>query len=157
MLRFNKSFKFNQTFGKRTFNSKTQEKVDNFIVHVNPFKNKIKYKSVEFYELLGNNAKNSMYYIDPPYFNTIAGYNSYWSREHEKKLYIYIRQIHEAGGSFCLSGILGNHKGIPQSDVISQLIFDGFTVVNLNFNYNKVAKNKTSNTGQEIIIKNYEN
>jgi site-specific DNA-adenine methylase len=155
MLHFNKSFKFNQTFGKRTFNSKTQEKIDNFIAHVNPFKNKIEYKSVEFYGLLGNDVKNSMYYIDPPYFNTIAGYNSFWSREHEKKLYVYIRQIHEAGGSFCLSGIRGNHKGITQSDVISQLIFDGFEMVDLDFRYNKVSRNKAAEVGEEIIIKNY--
>ena len=33
---------------------------------------------------------NSFVYLDPPYLITQAGYNHYWSKQHENKLYEYI-------------------------------------------------------------------
>lgn len=155
-LRFNKSFKFNQTFGKRSFSKKTQSKIDNFIKHLNKFdKNKLNFQSEEFFNIKLENCKNYMYYIDPPYYSSEAGYNAYWSLNHENKLYDYIININNCGGSFCLSGISGMHKNNQESLVITKLRNDGFKFINIEHDYKKVARNKDEIRGQEILIVNY--
>lgn len=157
MLRFNKQFKFNQTFGKRTYNSHTEEKIEKFIEHITPYKNKIEYKSVEFNLVCDDIEKiqQSMFYFDPPYYGTSAGYNNYWSKKHEEELFNYIRFIDKHRGSFVLSGIKGEHKNKPQSTIITRLIELGYNVIELDYKYQKVSRNKTSQLGTEIIIKNY--
>jgi DNA adenine methylase Dam len=155
MMRFNKKFEFNQTFGKRTFNIKTQEKIDNLKkLYQNIDKNKIQFQSKNFYDVKIPN--NSMVYIDPPYTNSEAGYNCYWSKELESKLYDYIIDIDKKDNSFALSGLYGEHKNGEKSKIIYDLLDKGFNYRILNKNYEKVAKNKNSKNSKEILIFNYE-
>jgi site-specific DNA-adenine methylase len=93
-----------------------------------------------------------MYYIDPPYFNTEAGYNSYWSKKYEQDLYNYIIQINNIGSSFMISGLLKNDG--TDSEVLLKLIKDGFYYDELKYNYNKVSKVGDKHI-TEIIIYNY--
>ena len=153
MMRFNKKFEFNQTFGKRSWNDSTEKKVNDFVKHISEYKEKIFFTSKDFTEIKLQNP--SMIYIDPPYTNTEAGYNSYWSKTKESQLYDYIIEINKLGHSFALSGVLGEHKNGEKSDIIYKLLEDGFNHKILEFDYEKVARKKNSKNSQEIMIYNY--
>lgn len=153
MLRFNLKGEFNQSWGKREFNDSTQKKLDIFIEHIAKYKDKIYYTSKNFYEI--KPTKPSMIYLDPPYTNTEAGYNSFWSKELEKRLYIYIKDIVSQGHSFALSGLLGEHKNNKRSEIIDNLISEGYKYKILDCDYEGVARNKNSKNSQEVLIYNY--
>ena len=141
MIRFNQKFQYNQTFGKRSFSDSTQKKIDNFKNHLQPYKNKITYISEEFYKI--KVTKDCMVYMDMPYgysknnsndtdllkqMNNSqlsqAGYNNFWFKEHEIKLYIYCKMLNDEGASFVLSGVL-EHNG-NTSWILDKLISNGF-------------------------------
>jgi len=150
MLRFNKKFKFNQTYGKRNWNRNTDKKVEAYLNHVRSYNADIRFGAKHFSKLKPN--ENCMIYLDPPYFNTEAGYNCYWSKEDEELLYDYVLDLDRVGSSFMLSGTL-KHDG-KVSILLSKLIKDGFKKVNLELNYNKVSRKGLKET-QEIVIMNY--
>lgn len=146
MIRFNKEFKFNQTFGKRTFNKNTQEKMTLFY-------NKLKTKDVLFlnkpyYEV--PIPTDSFVYLDPPYLITEAGYNAFWSKENEKNLYSFIDSLNDRGIKFMLSNV-AKHKGVvnPHLDKLNK-----YKIINLNLDYNKVSRSGESNS-EEIMVVNY--
>jgi DNA adenine methylase Dam len=153
MMRFNKSFEFNQTFGKRSWNDSTEKKVNEFVEHISKFKDKLYFISKDFVEIKPTNP--SMIYIDPPYTNTEAGYNAYWSKTKESQLYDYIIEMNNIGHSFMLSGVLGEHKNNEKSEIIYKLLELGFKSKILDYDYDKVARKKNSKNSQEIIIYNY--
>lgn len=151
MMRFNNNFLFNQTFGKRSWNDNTDKKVFEYVQQLEKYKNKIKFYSNDFSEIIIPN--NSMVYIDPPYYNTGAGYNCYWKKSDEDKLYKYILNINNINNSFVLSGVL-NHNGI-ESELLKKLINYGFNYKTLDFNYDKINKLNIDKKTHEIIIKNF--
>jgi DNA adenine methylase Dam len=153
MMRFNKSFEFNQTFGKRSWNDSTEKKVNEFVEHISKFKDKLYFISKDFVEIKPTNP--SMIYIDPPYTNTEAGYNAYWSKTKESQLYDYIIEMNNMGHSFMLSGVLGEHKNNEKSEIIYKLLELGFKSKILDYDYDKIARKKNSKNSQEIIIYNY--
>lgn len=163
MMRFNQKFKFNQTFGKRSWNTSTEKKVEDFKKHIRPYSNKITFNSKSFYDL--DVKPNTMYYLDPPYGRvknsdgsigkkqiSEAGYNAFWKEDDDKKLYEFIHKINDVGSSFMVSGVL-NHNGLT-CWMLDKLINDGFNKKSLNFDYNKVSRVGDKET-IEIIIKNY--
>lgn len=120
MLRFNKKFEFNQTYGQRGWSKNTTKKVEEFVKHISQFNNLI-FISKNFYEI--NIKKPSMIYLDPPYGRiknyddsisnkqiSEAGYNVYWTKEHDIKLYEYIHNLNNNNSSFMVSGTL-EHDG----------------------------------------------
>ena len=163
MMRFNKKFQYNQTFGKRSYSDATQKKVDIFTKHIRQYKDKIIYTSVDFYKI--KPKSNTFVYIDPPYGSIIkdnkpsnkqiseAGYNNYWSKEHETKLYNYIKELDDNGNTFMISGVL-EHKG-ERSWLLDKLISDGYIYKELDFNYSGVARKENKHNTKEIIIMNY--
>lgn len=153
MMRFNKKLQFNQSFGKRTWNDNTDKKVKEFVEHISQYQDKIYFKVGDFFDLEVKHP--SMVYLDPPYTNTEAGYNAYWNQELEDKLYDYIINLDKTGSSFMLSGVLGEHKNGKRSKLIDDLIEDGFNYKVLEFDYERVARNKNSKNSQEVIIYNY--
>lgn len=154
MLRFNKKHEFNQTFGKRTWNKNTNKKLQLLINHLNEFKNKkIKFLSKNFFEIEPD--KNSMVYIDPPYIESEAGYNNYWSKNLENKLFEYILKLNENNISFALSGLWGEHKNGKRSEMIDYFINNNFNYKIIDYNYEKVAKNKNVKNSKEVLIFNY--
>lgn len=150
MIRFNQKFKYNQTFGKRTWNKNTEEKTLNFVTHIRPYKNKVKYISKNFNDVAI--VENGMYYIDPPYSNSEAGYNAFWKKDDDDKLYKYIHSINDRKASFMISGVL-SHDDAPCL-LLENLIKDGFTYDKMEFDYNKVSRKGKKET-TEIIIYNY--
>jgi DNA adenine methylase Dam len=151
MMRFNQKFKFNQTFGKRTWNSSTQNKVESFTKHIRPFKDKIRFTSNTFNDVNISSDK-VMVYADPPYSNTEAGYNAYWKKDDDDKLYNFLLDIDRKGSSFMISGVL-SHNG-ETCKLLSSLIEDKFNYKVLNFDYNKVSRVGKKET-DEVIIMNY--
>ena len=95
-----------------------------------------------------------MVYIDSPYTGTEAGYNAYWKKDDDDKLYKYVKELDKNGSSFMLSGVLGEHKKGIRWKLIDDLISDGYRCKILDFNYEKVAKIKNKQS-QEVIIMNY--
>lgn len=150
LMRFNKKFKFNQTWGKRGWNQNTTKKTIEYVNHISNYKNDIVYFSKSFLDV--PIIENSMVYIDPPYINTEAGYNSYWSNDLEKSLYDYIKKIDESGNSFMISGVL-SHDGV-ESDMLNKLS-KNYKLVELEYNYNKVSRIKNNKETKEVIIINY--
>lgn len=149
LMRFNKSFKFNQTWGKRGWNSSTENKTNLYISHLDKYKEKIKYISKSFQDI--PMIKDSMVYLDPPYINSEAGYNAYWSKELEKRLYDYVKEIDKNGNSFMISGVL-THDG-NESELLSNLSKE-YKVIHLTYDYNKISRKGDKKT-EEVIIKNY--
>jgi site-specific DNA-adenine methylase len=97
-----------------------------------------------------------MVYIDPPYTESEAGYNSYWKRNDDILLYNYIKELDKNGSSFMLSGIMGEHKNGKRSKLIDDLITDGYKYKILDFDYEGVARKKNYKNSKEIIIMNYD-
>ena len=165
LMRFNQKGFFNQTWGKRQWNTSTEQKVIDFKNHIRQYKDKITYVSSEFYKI--NLKKPAMFYIDPPYGRiknddgtmskkqiSEAGYNCYWLQEHDEKLYQYIHKLNNDNHSFMVSGVL-EHKG-ETSWMLDKLIQDGFKFQVLDFDYGKIAKRENKTGTKEIIITNYE-
>lgn len=150
MIRFNQKLQYNQTFGERSFSDSTQKKIDLFKNHIEPFKNKIIYITESFNKIKIN--KNSMVYIDPPYSNTSAGYNTIWSEKNDIVLYDYCIDLDKNGSSFMISGAL-NHDG-NRSLLLDKLITYGFKYKELDYDYNKVSRKGNKET-TEVIIMNY--
>lgn len=153
MMRFNKKFEYNQTFGKRNFSNSTQKKLDLFIDYIQPYKDKIVFSSKHFSDV--KILKPCMVYLDPPYLETEAGYNNYFSNSDGKKLYDYCKELDKNGHSFMMSGVVGEHKNGKRSKLIDDLISDGYRYKILDFDYEKVARNKNTKNSQEVIIMNY--
>jgi DNA adenine methylase Dam len=150
MIIFNKKFEYNQTFGKRSFNNSTQLKIDQFI---NTLKDKdnIFYSHKHFIEI--PIKQNIFYYVDPPYSNTEAGYNSYWNKDDDVRLFNYLLSIDKIGSSFAVSGVL-SHNDTP-CVLLDLLIENKFKLHELEHNYSKVARDKSDKKTVEVLITNY--
>lgn len=147
MMRFNKKLKFNQTFGERSFNKNTELKIKNWKNHLNNYKEKILFKSLHFSKIPIN--ENAYYYLDPPYSNTEAGYNAFWNKEDDDKLYKYCLEINNKT-TFSLSHILND----KENKLIDNLNKYGFKIIEFEYDYNKVSRNGKKEI-KEILIKNY--
>ena len=146
MMRFNKSYEFNQTWGKRHFNPSTEARLQGY--HKKLYQNpNIHFFNRHFYDIT---IDSGFVYLDPPYCITEAGYNAYWSNNLEYKLYDFMDDLNHRGVKFVLSGVL-EHKGRLNPFKDRMLKYD---VITLQMDYNKVAKKKIGAT-QEVIVKNF--
>lgn len=150
MMRFNKKFEFNQTFGNRTINDNTITKLKQYHKIIN--EKDITFTNYEYKKciLSHNPSPNDFVYLDPPYLITEAGYNAYWSWDDEHMLYYTLEMLNSSGVRFLMSNVR-SHKGIdnPHLDKLKK-----YDIVDINYDYEKVAKKKGLGT-QEIIIKNF--
>jgi len=164
LMRFNQKGIFNQTWGRRSYNTNTEKKVKEFTTHIRKFKQKICFTSQNFNDLEVN--KDSFYYIDPPYGyikkddGTIgdkqiseAGYNNFYFKQDDINLYNFCHHVNEFESTFILSGVL-QHGG-QTSWVLDKLISDGFKFKELKFDYNKINKTGKNKNTIEIIVKNF--
>jgi len=154
MMRFNKSFVFNQTWGNRSWNPNTDKKITNFINHIRPYKNNIEFKSMHYRNI--EIKENTFFYIDPPYLETEAGYNCYYDKKDDLNLYDFLNEINLRGSTYMISGVMGEHKNGKRSKLIDRLIDDGMNYKIIECDYEKVARNKNTKNSKEIIIFNYE-
>ena len=150
MMRFNKSFKFNQSFGKRTINDSTIQKLKDYCNILKDKKVQFSNKSyLELFELFPP-GKNDFVYLDPPYMISEAGYNAYWSKKMEESLYDLLDDLNSKGIRFVMSNLL-KHKGVdnPYLERIKK-----YNIIELDYNYEKVARKKGGDS-VEIIVKNF--
>lgn len=165
LIRFNQEGQFNQTWGKRSWNSSTEKKVETFINHIRQYRDKIQFQSKNFNQL--DIIEDCFYYLDPPYayvkneFAEIgnkqiseAGYNNFYYKQDDINLYHFCHNINKVGSTFMISGVL-EHGG-KVSWILDKLIEDGFNCKVLDFNYNKINKTGTDKQTKEVIITNYE-
>ncbi len=152
MMRFNKSYGFNQTWGKRNFNQSTENKLRAYHAKIfeNPCIHFLNKSFIDFIDI--ETGPKSFVYLDPPYLITEAGYNAYWSQELENKLYLYINELNKNGIPFMLSNVQ-RHKG-KKNTCISNLL--QYNIIELNFDYKKVSRDKNNQDSQEVIVINYE-
>jgi len=152
MMRFNKRFKFNQTFGERTINDNTIQKLNDYC---KVMKNKnFTFTNLSYPELFKQFPpnQNDFVYLDPPYFQIAeAGYNAYWSKELEEGLYTLLDDLNEKNIRFALSG-MSVHKG-KTNPFLHKL--EKFKIIELEHNYEKVARKKQNGESKEILITNY--
>ena len=164
LMRFNQKGNFNQTWGKRSFNISTEKKVKSFTEHIRKYSDKIYFKSGSFSEI--EIKSDTFYYLDPPYAFiknddgeignkqiSEAGYNSYYYKDDDINLRNFCHKINEIGSTFVISGVL-EHGG-KTSWILDKLIKDGFSVKELNFDYERVNKTNQSKNTKEVIIKNF--
>ena len=151
MLRFNKKFLYNQTYGERGWNSNIDKKLEIYKEHIRKYKDKIEHLSLNFNDVQVLNS-DYMVYIDPPYSNTEAGYNSYWNKDDDDKLFNYCINLNKIGASFIVSGSLKHNDNSCR--LLDRLIEYGFVYKELKFDYNKVSRIGNKDT-KEIIIKNF--
>jgi DNA adenine methylase Dam len=147
MMRFNKSFKFNQTWGRRTFNDSIQAKLKGY--HERLYENEqIAFLNVDFRDC--PISEGDFVYLDPPYLITEAGYNAYWSADDERALYDYIDELDHDKVFFMFSNV-AEHKG-KKNPYLRRL--KKYNIVEIPCDYNKVSRAGVSNT-KEILVLNY--
>lgn len=149
MMRFNKKMEFNQTFGKRTVNENTINKLMQYWHKIQKIQS-FKCFNKNFYEV--PIPKNSFVYLDPPYLITQAGYNHYWNVQLEIKLYDYLLDLNQQGVKFGLSNML-YHKG-------SQNVYLKNKLKNFNFHIidsfkNKAKKKMSVEQSVQVFVTNY--
>lgn len=159
MMRFNKSGKFNQTWGRRSFNNSTQKKIDRFLSHITKYKDKLHFTSLDFEHVAAKDLPRTMIYADCPYNsnggNNHAGYNTSWNDSDDIRLFNYLIKAHGAGASFALSNVYSEDARL-NAPLVNKLIETNlFEVIKLNGDYKKVARDKTKKQLTEIVIRNY--
>jgi DNA adenine methylase len=147
MMRFNSKLEFNQTWGKRCYNTGTEKKLNNII---GISFNNVHYSNKHF-SYFKDVPENSFVYLDPPYSNTEAGYNAVWSKKDDDNLIELLTHYLDNNILFGISGVI-NDKVNPIYNFLTtrdEVIIHDF---NLDL-YKKVAKKDKSNS--EYYISNY--
>lgn len=145
MIRFNKTH-FNQAFGKRTFNDSMKQKL---IDHINLFKSKNFIFNNYNYTYYDKNVlnKNSLIYLDPPYFITGARYSELWKDDQEIELYNYIEnQLMGNNFDFMLSNVICYNNNYNN-------YLDDFVKRNKNLKIFEIDSNYNNSNGNRLVGK----
>jgi DNA adenine methylase Dam len=151
LMRFNKSMGFNQTFGERSINDKTVEKLRSYM-------NKMMDKNIQLYSFDFETLLKTIpptiddfIYFDPPYSITEAGYNAYWTKDSDNKLFNIMDSLDKQGIKFAYSNV-SIHKGKENPDME---FLSKYKIINIEHSYEKVARKKDVGKTQEILVINY--
>jgi len=146
MMRFNKSFNFNQTHGKRCANKNTDRKIID-LMNLD-LSNVTKLTSNHFSEIEVDS--DCFVYLDPPYSNTGAGYNAYWNKDDDRKLIEYIYNLIKHKISFGMSGVLNEKENMIYNEFKDKLNCHFFGDM-----YQKISKKEKVN--KEFYLTNVRN
>ena len=158
-IRFNKNGDYNMPFGRNrsSFNPTLQK---NFIAFIDEIhKKEISFTSDSFEQFdFDSLTEDDLVYCDPPYLITCASYNEQdgWNETKEKQLLELLDSLNERGIRFALSNVLEN-KG-KTNDILKEWS-KKYKVYHLNNTYgncNYQAKDKSTNTTDEVLIVNYQ-
>ena len=157
-IRFSKQGNYNMPFGRNrsSFNPTLKK---NFIKYIDKLNNiNISFTNEDFRDLKIDNLNNNDFvYCDPPYLISCASYNEQdgWNKDCEKDLLNLLDRVNEKGIKFALSNVLEN-KG-KSNDILKDWC-KKYNTIHLNNTYgncNYHAKDKSSNTTDEVLIINY--
>ena len=157
-IRFNRKGEFNLPPGKRDFNTKMFQKLNDFIDVIQT--QKATFLNMDYNQLSFDKLnENDMVYVDPPYLITLASYNEQngWSTMDEVNLLSLLDKLNNQHVKFALSNVLMSKGKVNTilSDWLSQR--PRYKVINLDYSYknsNYQRKNKLSET-REVLIVNY--
>ena len=149
MMRFNAARRFNQTFGRRS-GTRPQWKRSPGIPRISG-------ASKAGSPTCARTSRLSLYpwsmvYVDPPYSNTEAGYNSYWKKNDDVRLFAHLQHLTLGGHAIAVSGVR-EHNG-KRSPLIDMLEQAGWHVSKLDADYNVVSKVGLKQT-DEVVLTNY--
>ena len=162
-IHINSKGQYSVPFGanKSYFNDSLRAKLEGFQWELYENKDKISLKSESFDTLLTKAkkiAKNSMFYLDPPYLSSDDSYSRIhylgkWNEEKERKLYSCLDEIHEAGGSFLLSNVIENNgKWNKILDDWSKK----YKVIEVSASYDSCNyQRKNEGKTKEVLVRNY--
>lgn len=157
-IRFSKQGNYNMPFGRNrsSFNPTLKK---NFIKFIDKLSNiNISFTNEDFRDLKIDNLNNNDFvYCDPPYLISCASYNEQdgWNKDCEKDLLNLLDSLNNKGIKFALSNVLEN-KG-KSNDILKDWC-KKYNTIHLNNTYgncNYHAKDKSSNTTDEVLIINY--
>lgn len=157
-IRFSKQGNYNMPFGRNrsSFNPTLKK---NFIKYIDKLNNiNISFTNEDFRDLkMDGLSNNDIVYCDPPYLISCASYNEQdgWNKDCEKDLLSLLDSLNNKGIKFALSNVLEN-KG--KSNEILKDWCKKYNTIHLNNTYgncNYHAKDKSSNTTDEVLIINY--
>lgn len=161
-IRFNKKGDFNMPFGFRTLNDSNEEKIINLVNFIINNLN-IVFTSFDFNPFISNmlirhkyNADNTIFYLDPPYNNTVATYNeNNWSDLEEEELYESINKINNRGFKFLLSNVI-EHNGIKNDKLLKFVEENNYKIITKEYNYGNCSyQKKNKSKSIECLISNY--
>ena len=122
----------------------------------------IVFDSKDFREIDYSDADNNdLVYFDPPYLITCGNYNDGkrgfrgWKQQDDIDLMNLCDKLHKQGTRFCMSNVLEN-KG-KSNDILKDWC-KKYNTIHLNNTYgncNYHAKDKSSDTTDEVLIINY--
>ena len=154
LMRFNKKKEFNQTYGKRTINDSILKKLKSYsdILYNNK---KVHFFNCSFldawtcFKQVGD-LSDVLFYLDPPYLQTEAGYNMWWSKELDTKFYDMLDEMSLLNVSFAMSNTL-KHKGITNPNYER---FKFYNIIEVPKFYNKAKKKEKEEESVEILVMN---
>ena len=163
-IHFNSKGKFSVPSGASRcyFNSSLRAKLEVFQWELHENKNKITLKSEDFRELINKAekvAKDSMFYVDPPYLCSDDSYSRIhylgkWDEDKERSLYEKLDLINEQGGSFLLSNVIKNNG---KWNKILEEWSKKYEVINVSASYqNCNYQRKNAGDTQEVLVRNYQ-
>ena len=157
-IRFSKQGNYNMPFGRNrsSFNPTLKK---NFIKYIDKLNNiNISFTNEDFRDFKMDSLNNNDFvYCDPPYLISCASYNEQdgWNKNCEKDLLNLLDSLNNKGIKFALSNVLEN-KG-KSNDILKDWC-KKYNTIHLNNTYgncNYHAKDKSSNTTDEVLIINY--
>lgn len=155
-IRFNAKREFNLPCGKRDFNKNMQEKLRQFIMHLQNKNIKILNKDFRDFPL-GILDSKSFVYIDPPYFLGTATYNenNAWSLQDELDLLEFLNILDSKQIHFALSNVIF-HKGKEHKNLQEWLKkHKQFKTHFLDFSYKNCNYQTKRTDSKEVLITNY--
>lgn len=155
MMRFNRHGLFNQTCGKRMYNESTEKKLTEWRNLLKTIRNVDiiwgDFETVSANSMRVQNMSDVFFYADPPYSNTEAGYNAFWKQNDDERLFKFITDFSDAKWMISGTDIHGDER-CKLLDLLSES--GKFKMIELEYDYKKVAKKKSTET-HEVIMVNY--
>ncbi len=160
-FRFNSSHDYNNPFGRNR--SSFNEIMRNNLILFKQQIDDIHFSAVDFYDFDYDILKTGDFiYADPPYLLTCGSYNDGkrgfrgWTENDDLELLKLLTELSERGVNFALSNVI-EHKGLTNDAIIEWISNNGYSIHNINFNYNNCNyhTNNRENVTKEVLITNY--
>ena len=157
-IRFNKKGEFNLPVGKRDYNKALSRKLQGFMSNIQRKNISFVARSFEEIDLRSIRAKESFFYLDPPYSLGLAAYNENggWSNEDDKRLFVFLEKCNKKGIRFALSNVM-EHKGVRNEALLDWCLKNQFNINYLDYSYNNSNYHSLHKQGEskEVLITNY--
>lgn len=155
-FRFNNKHEYNSSFGKRCFNKRHIEHIQ----QMPTFKKEIEIFNLPFdkLDIFKYCGIDTLVYCDPPYLNSTGNFNDGkrgfegWNENHERSLLRLLDELNDIGVSFALSNNLQYNNPILQNWLNDR----DYQVHHLDIDYGACNHQKKDRSkGDEVLITNY--